>query len=185
VQYIPPESRLTFVRILVRDYSNERVIIYASRVRTVRQLASQLDYPYYYSEAEDKAAQLKRFRTKEKTVIMATVALELGIDISNIRVVVHFDPPDSLIDLAQESGRAGRDGKASRSIVLAFPPSQSSNDYLDRTTTKLDELVRRYIERLEDRECRRLGLSRYLDGESYGTSCRGLKIGLDIYCDRC
>jgi superfamily II DNA helicase RecQ len=78
-------------------------------------------------------------------VIVAIVALKLGIDISNIRVVVHFDPPDSLIDLAQESGRAGRDRKASRSIVLAFSPSQSSNDYLDRTTIKLDELVRRYI----------------------------------------
>jgi superfamily II DNA helicase RecQ len=40
-------------------------------------------------------------------VIMAIVALKLGINISNIRVVVHFDPSDSLIDLAQESGRAG------------------------------------------------------------------------------
>ena len=43
------------------------------------------------------------------------------MDIPDIRVVVHVDTPDSLRDYAQESGRAGRDGKASRAIIFSKP----------------------------------------------------------------
>ncbi|KAI8317928.1 hypothetical protein GQ54DRAFT_248225, partial [Martensiomyces pterosporus] len=43
---------------------------------------------------------------------VATNALGAGIDIPHIRHVVHIHPSNSLLDYAQESGRAGRDGEA-------------------------------------------------------------------------
>ncbi|KAF7174543.1 hypothetical protein CNMCM5623_007767 [Aspergillus felis] len=43
-------------------------------------------------------------------VIAATSALGMGVDIPNICSIIHIGTPRMLLDYAQESGRAGRDG---------------------------------------------------------------------------
>ncbi len=82
-----------------------------------------LDVPFYHSQLSsvDRDFLLHRFTGQiqpEIDTIICTNAFGMGIDIPNVRVVIHWVQPESVEDYLQEFGRAGRDGKPSIALIF-------------------------------------------------------------------
>jgi superfamily II DNA helicase RecQ len=174
-EYEAEEKQAAVVRLIqrkLRQYEQGKTVVYSSSVNKVKALAEILGCDGYYSEVEDRGGRLKAFMTGKKRVIVATSALGMGIDIPDIRVVWHVDRPRTLLDYAQESGRAGRDGLKSEAIMVG---GWGEGDYGEK-----EEEVE-LVERLIGAEgCRREVLEEYLDGLTGQVCGEG-----DEKCDRC
>src|SRR5205823_8568109 len=77
-------------------------------------------------EAEERAAAQTAFMLGRARFLVATVAFGMGIDKTNVRLVCHYDLPESPEAYTQESGRAGRDGKPSRCVLLHAPADRAT-----------------------------------------------------------
>ena len=69
-------------------------------------------------EASERTRVQEAFACGELEVIVATNAFGMGVDKSNVRLVVHLDLPLALDAYYQEAGRGGRDGAPARATLL-------------------------------------------------------------------
>jgi superfamily II DNA helicase RecQ len=102
-------------------YSNSqgRVIVYANTIDRVERLGGLLECSIFHSKVDTAAGKTRRLRLwiDQGHLIVATNALGLGVDVPDVRLVVHAGMPNRLRDYMQESGRAGRDGIRSQTWV--------------------------------------------------------------------
>lgn len=68
--------------------------------------------------AKERQGVIDRFVKGDIDVVFATNAFGMGIDIPDIRCVIHYMLPDSVEQYYQEIGRAGRDGNSSEAFLL-------------------------------------------------------------------
>lgn len=79
-----------------------------------------------------KARDADEYRANSRPVMVSTSAFGMGIDKPNIRYTLHVTLPSSIEGFAQESGRAGRDGRDSFCALVAPQQPQASISLIDR-----------------------------------------------------
>ncbi|MDR1059388.1 MAG: RecQ family ATP-dependent DNA helicase [Treponema sp.] len=174
------------VRDLLREYERPAIVFCSSRRGTERTAAflrdrlsagglpgelrledlAREEIRFYHAglSREEKTAVENWFFSSKRGVLTATCAYGMGVDKGDIRTVIHRDAPPSVEAYLQESGRAGRDGLASRAILLWGPEDRSS---LKRVEGKTGEgRLRALLSYGRDTgNCRREALLRLLDYE--------------------
>ena len=78
----------------------------------------------------------------EVRAMVATNAFGLGIDKSNVRLLIHFDLPGTLEAYYQEAGRAGRDSEESRAVLLYHPSDRYLREFFLNGENPSPELIR-------------------------------------------
>src|SRR5690606_38350095 len=107
----------------------------------------------YHAGLEDGVREKAQdvFMANGLDVIVATNAFGMGVDKSDIRLVVHADIPRSPEAYYQEAGRGGRDGKPTRCVLLFNHGDIRLQEFLIDASFPSPELLRGLWKLLHDR----------------------------------
>jgi ATP-dependent DNA helicase RecQ len=113
---------------IIEDHKNEKVLVYLYRkyhkggVEDLCEVANQNGFNALSFHGDMTSSERQRiiseYRDGSTNLVFATNAFGMGIDIPNIRVVIHFMLPESIEQYYQEIGRAGRDQKGAIAYML-------------------------------------------------------------------
>ena len=151
-------------------------VVYCRSRTQCETLAHELGCAYYHAEADGREERIADW-AESGGLIVATSALGTGVDFPGITLVLHVDIPWGMIDFAQESGRAGRQGEDVDSVIVM------EEGRIDRLRYKMqspDEQA--MLEFVRTRGCRRKINGRFLDGLEH--DCVSDERGL-ARCDNC
>lgn len=146
-----------------RQYNGGKIIIYATTLTAVDEISREIGCAAYTAKASNKSTILGDLQAGRIHTVAATNALGMGVDIPDIRAVIHYGCPYSLLDFAQESGRAGRDGKPAQSVLMPIGGTRDMADFVN------------------EEQCRRLVLDKFLDADDAAMACQEGEMS----CDRC
>ncbi|MFT4074690.1 MAG: RecQ family ATP-dependent DNA helicase [Asticcacaulis sp.] len=134
--------------------------------------------------AQVREDRLKAFMAGKSKIMVATIAFGMGINKTDVRFVIHADPPSSTEAYWQEVGRAGRDGLPAAGICFHNPGDlgwalrrlglRENEGAADQSVQK--EKARTFFQMVLGHDCRKQAVRQYF-GEDPGEACRS--------CDNC
>ncbi|CVK20104.1 RecQ family ATP-dependent DNA helicase [Sporomusa sphaeroides] len=181
---------------IIKIHKNEKILIYVYRIgseRGVEKLANKSNEKGYKSvcfhgemTAKERKEIIDRYKSNEINVIFATNAFGMGIDIPDIRVVIHFMIPESVEQYYQEVGRAARDGNVANAYLLYTNKNidVKRKYFIDGSFPSIEKLIKTYkkiaeqgeglhtLPYFEDEEVQQC-LSYYLNSGVLKIECKG------------
>jgi ATP-dependent DNA helicase RecQ len=161
-------------------YPGSAIVYVRSRLRA-REIAEHLtaaglSATFYHAGLDhaEKDQRQQDWQQDRTRIMVATNAFGMGIDKPDVRLVVHYDCPDSLEAYFQEAGRAGRDGKAAQAILLYNGTDQGKLSKRVSDTFPEKDYIRQVYEHLAF-------YYQIATGDGYGV-CR--EFNIDDFCQR-
>ncbi|MFQ3542944.1 RecQ family ATP-dependent DNA helicase [Halobacillus rhizosphaerae] len=126
--YKLPEEKTKRIIEVLRNNQAPAMIYFSSRqwaekvsFELQKELPHRIAFYHGGMDQTDRLLIQQQFMNNQLDVICCTSAFGMGVDKSDIRLVIHFHVPTQIESFIQEAGRAGRDGEPCASLVLFTP----------------------------------------------------------------
>ena len=134
IEILPSQRPLLAREILLRDTHRPAIVYTPTRKQAealAEDLTDQFSVASYHAglDAEQRRRVQEEFMAGKLDIMVATIAFGMGIDKPDVRTVIHTALPGSLEGYYQEIGRAGRDGKPSRAILMHSYGDRRTHDF--------------------------------------------------------
>ena len=136
-RFIGFNDKYYYLKEIINRNRNRKTVIYVLTIKEGNELLQKLrkdNYPaeLYHSQIPEPEKvriqnQYSGLYKPEINLLISTSAFGMGVDIKDIRCVVHYSMPSNMEDYYQQFGRAGRDGKQSDAILLYQSGDERSN----------------------------------------------------------
>lgn len=131
------KAKYQALRDLLTTQDAGAAIVYVGTRREAEEIAEfvtcalALNAQHYHAglPPDQRASIQDAFLSGGLQIVIATNAFGMGIDRSDVRLVVHFSLPGTLEAYYQEAGRAGRDGRPSRAVLLYAPQDRTLQEW--------------------------------------------------------
>ena len=132
---VAPSKRAELACELMQDAKRRPGIIYTPTRKQASSLAEELGRlvptAAYHAglDAEHRKRIQEQFLGGKIEVMVATIAFGMGIDKADVRTVIHTALPGSIEAYYQEIGRAGRDERPSRAVLMHSYADRYTHDF--------------------------------------------------------
>ncbi len=150
---------------ILEKFKNEYIFIYCLARKTTEMLETKINEygipckAYHASIANRNEIQNELIRGEFKCIV-ATIAFGMGINIRNVRAIIHYNAPKNIEGYYQEIGRGGRDGLNSECHLFYSSKDFVTNRYF------INQIVNYEYRKYQEEQLK------FMEKYVYATTCR-------------